>query len=122
VRKQKIVSGQRTRRRYRVRNHLRGISDRPRLTVFRSSNHVYCQLVDDNEGKTLASASTRDKELAGKVKHGGNCDAAKMVGQAIAERAKAAGITQVKFDRGRFKYHGRVAALADAARAGGLDF
>jgi large subunit ribosomal protein L18 len=90
--------------------------------VFRSSNHLYCQLIDDAEGRTIVSASTRDKELASQIKYGGNCEAAKKVGEAIAERAKAAGVTAVKFDRGRFKYHGRVAVFAEAARAGGLEF
>ncbi|MEZ6095491.1 MAG: 50S ribosomal protein L18 [Pirellulaceae bacterium] len=117
-----MVSGQRSRRRYRVRNHLRGVSERPRLSVYRTSSHFYCQIIDDLAGKTLASASTRDKDLRDKVKNGGNCDAAKLIGQAIAEKAKSAGITEVKFDRGRFKYHGRVAAMADAAREAGLEF
>ncbi|MBX3419615.1 MAG: 50S ribosomal protein L18 [Pirellulaceae bacterium] len=122
MRKQKIVNKQRWRRGNRVRNHLQAISERPRLSVFRSSSHVYCQLIDDNEGKTLVSVSTRDKDIRDKVKHGGNCEAAKLVGTLIAERAKAAGITQVKFDRGRYKYHGRVAELATAAREAGLEF
>jgi large subunit ribosomal protein L18 len=122
VRKQKIVNNQRWRRGFRVRNHLRDVSDRPRLSIFRSSAHVYCQLIDDTIGKTIVSVSTRDKEVRSKIKNGGNCEAAKMVGQMIAEKAKAAGITQVKFDRGRYKYHGRVAELAAAAREAGLEF
>ncbi len=122
MRKQKLVNQQRWRRNNRVRNHLRAVSDRPRLSIFRSSSHVYCQLIDDVQGKTLVSASTRDKDVRGKIKHGGNCEAAKLIGQLIAEKAKAAGITQVKFDRGRFKYHGRVAQLAAAAREAGLEF
>ena len=122
MRKQKIVNNQRLRRGFRVRNHLRDVSDRPRLSIFRSSAHVYCQLIDDNIGKTIVSVSTRDKEVRSKIKNGGNCEAAKMVGQMIAEKAKAAGITQVKFDRGRYKYHGRVAELASAAREAGLEF
>ncbi|MEQ1902956.1 MAG: 50S ribosomal protein L18 [Pirellulaceae bacterium] len=122
MRKQKIVNNQRWRRGFRVRNHLRDVSDRPRLSIFRSSAHVYCQLIDDTIGKTIVSVSTRDKEVRSKIKNGGNCEAAKMVGQMIAEKAKAAGITQVKFDRGRYKYHGRVAELAAAAREAGLEF
>ncbi len=122
MRKQKIVNNQRWRRGFRVRNHLRDVSDRPRLSIFRSSAHVYCQLIDDTIGKTIVSVSTRDKEVRSKIKNGGNVEAAKMVGQMIAEKAKAAGITQVKFDRGRYKYHGRVAELAAAAREAGLEF
>ena len=92
------------------------------MCVFRSSTHVGCQLIDDITGVTLVSASTRDKELRDQVKYGGNCDAAKIVGQKVAEKALAAGIKAVRFDRGGYKYHGRVAALADAARAAGLSF
>jgi large subunit ribosomal protein L18 len=119
---QKTLNVQRRRRTYRVRNHLRATSDRPRLCVFRSLKHISCQVIDDSTGKTLCSASTLDKELRQQIKYGGNKTAAEAVGQAIAERAKAAGITEVKFDRGHFRYHGRVAALADAARKGGLTF
>lgn len=122
MRQQKTLNKQRWRRTNRVRKTLRGDAARPRLTVHRSNKHIYCQLIDDEAGKTLASASTRDKDIAGKVTYGGNCAAAKIVGETIAERAKAAGVTQVKFDRGSFKYHGRLAELATAARAGGLDF
>ncbi len=122
MRQQKLLNKQRWRRTNRVRKGIRGDSTRPRLTVHRSNKHIYCQVIDDEAGKTLASASTRDKDLAGKVKYGGNCEAAKIVGEAIAERAKAAGVTQIKFDRGSFKFHGRLAELANAARAGGLDF
>jgi len=122
VRKQKIVNKQRWRRKNRVRKKLRGDAACPRLSVNRSNKHLYCQLIDDEAGKTLASASTRDKEIAGQIKYGGNCDAAKIIGAAIAERAKAAGITQVIFDRGEYKFHGRVAELANAAREGGLQF
>jgi large subunit ribosomal protein L18 len=113
---------QRIRRRQRVRKPLRGTAERPRLSVFRSHKHVGCQVIDDAHGKTLASASTRDKELRGQVKYGGNKTAAEAVGKAIAERAKAAGVEKVVFDRGSYKYHGRVAALADAARKAGLSF
>ena len=119
---QKALNIQRWRRKNRVRKKLRGSADFPRLSVHRSNKHLYCQLIDDDHGKTLASASTRDKELAPKIKYGGNCDAAKVVGQAIAEKAKAAGVTKIKLDRGSYKYHGRVAELADAAREAGLKF
>jgi large subunit ribosomal protein L18 len=122
VRKQKILKGQRWRRTNRIRNHLRSVSERPRLSVFRSSSHTYCQIIDDLSGKTLASASTRDKDIRAALKNGGNCEAAKLIGKSIAERAKAVGVTAVQFDRGPFKYHGRVAALADAARESGLEF
>ena len=91
------------------------------MSVFRSLKHISVQIVDDESGKTLASAGTQDKALKGEVGYGGNCTAAAVVGQAIAERALAAGIKQVAFDRREYKYHGRVAALADAARDAGLD-
>jgi large subunit ribosomal protein L18 len=120
--KQKLLNTQRQRRTYRVRNHLRTTSERPRLSVFRSLKHISCQLIDDATGRTLCSASTLDKGLRGDIKYGGNRTAAEAVGKAIAERAQAAGITQIKFDRGHFRYHGRVAALAEAARQGGLEF
>jgi large subunit ribosomal protein L18 len=113
---------QRQRRRYRVRRHIRGTSDRPRLTVFRTSKHIYAQIIDDSAGRTLVSASTMDKKLRESVGFGGNQAAAAAVGQEVAARAKAAGISQVCFDRGSFRYHGRVAALANAAREAGLDF
>ena len=122
MRQQKLLNKQRWRRTNRVRKGIRGDAARPRLSVHRSNKHIYCQVIDDEAGKTLASASTRDKDLASKVKYGGNCQAAKIVGEAIAERAKAAGVTQIKFDRGSFKFHGRLAELANAARAGGLEF
>ena len=122
MKQQKIANKQKWRRANRVRKTVRGDAARPRLSVHRSNKHIYCQVIDDEAGKTIASASTRDKDLAGKVKYGGNCEAAKIVGEAIAERAKAAGVTQIKFDRGSFKFHGRLAELANAARAGGLDF
>lgn len=120
--KQKVLNTQRTRRTHRVRNHLRSSSERPRLSVHRSLKHISVQLIDDTTGRTLCSASTLDKELRGQVGYGGNKTAAEAVGKAIAERAKAAGVTKVKFDRGHFRYHGRVAALAEAARQGGLEF
>ena len=112
----------RTRRAFRVRKHIRGTAERPRLTVHRSHKHTYVQVIDDVSGRTLASASTVDKDLRGDVKYGGNKSAAELIGKAIAERAKAAGVTKVCFDRGPSQHHGRVAALADAARQGGLEF
>lgn len=118
----RAIVRQRKRRSFRVRKHIRGTAERPRLSVSRSHRHISVQVINDLTGTTLASASTLDKGLAGKAAYGGNAEAAKLVGAAIAERAKAAGVTMVCFDRGPFKYHGRVAALADAARAGGLDF
>ena len=118
----KQINVQRWRRKNRVRKKLRGTADQPRLSVHRSNKHVYCQLIDDVAGKTLASASTRDSNLREQVGQGGNCDAANAIGKAIAERGKAAGVTRIVFDRGRFKYHGRLAELASAAREGGLEF
>ena len=103
----------------RIRKKLQGTAERPRLNVYRSLNHIYVQVVDDLNGKTLVSASTAESE--GK-KSGGNVAAAKEIGKAIAERAKAKGITKVVFDRGGYIYHGRVKALADAAREAGLEF
>jgi large subunit ribosomal protein L18 len=99
-----------------------GSSEKPRLTVYRSLNHIYAQIIDDADGRTLVSASSCDPGLKDKLKSGGNIEAAKMVGQAIAERAKAIPIELVVFDRGGRLYHGRVKALADAARSGGLKF
>lgn len=118
--KQKLLTQRRTRRRFHVRNKLRGNSDRPRLTVYRSHRHVIAQVIDDSTGRTLASASTHDTSLRDQISYGGNKDAAALVGKAIAERALAAGVSVVSFDRGHYKYHGRVAALADAAREAGL--
>jgi large subunit ribosomal protein L18 len=92
------------------------------LSVFRSHKHIYAQLIDDLAGRTIASASTADKDIAGELNYGGNKTAAAAIGKAIAERGKAAGVTKAAFDRGHFQYHGRVAALADAAREAGLDF
>ncbi len=113
---------QRERRVFRVRKRLRGSAERPRLSVFRSNKHIYCQVINDDDGKTLCSASTRDKGLAEKIGYGGNAEAAKVIGQAIAEKAAAAGITKITFDRGPYKFHGRIAELATAAREAGLDF
>jgi large subunit ribosomal protein L18 len=106
----------------RIRARLRGRAQVPRLNVFRSLNHIYAQVVDDAFGHTLMAVSSRDKEVRKSVKNGGNVAAAKVVGQVLAERAKAAGISQLVFDRGGYAYHGRVKALAEAARAGGLKF
>ena len=122
MKQQKVVNKQRWRRTNRVRKKLRGDAECPRLSVRRSNKHLYCQLIDDEAGKTIASASTRDKNLADQIGYGGNCDAAKIIGQAIAERAKEAGVTKARFDRGCYKFHGRVAELANAAREGGLEF
>jgi large subunit ribosomal protein L18 len=103
----------------RIRRKLRGTAERPRLAVFRSVAHIYAQVIDDGEGKTLVSASSVDK--AAKT-NGGNLAAAKTIGKLVAERAKEKGIKKVVFDRGGYLYHGRVKALADAARAAGLEF
>ena len=112
----------RTRRHTRVREKIRGSAARPRLAVFRSLTHIYAQLVDDDTGRTVVAADSRSKEFRTGQPRGGNVAAAKAVGELLAQRAKAAGVTQVVFDRGGYKYHGRVKALADAARAGGLVF
>ena len=111
---QKLKTVRRQRKRFRVRKKVQGTAERPRLSVFRSVKHIYAQLIDDLNGKTLASASTMAMEGAGKA--GGNVKGAAEVGTKLAEAAKAA------FDRGHYKYHGRVKALADAARAGGIQF
>lgn len=112
--------GRRARRRIHIRKSISGTTARPRLSIFKSLNHMYAQVIDDLEGKTLAAASTAEKAL--KADKTGNALAAAKVGEAIAERAKKAGVEAVVFDRGGFKYHGRVKALADAARKGGLKF
>jgi large subunit ribosomal protein L18 len=103
----------------RIRKKVRGTSERPRLAVYRSLNHIYAQVIDDDNGKTLASASTTEKDLG--VKSGGNVEAAKTVGKTIAERALTAGVSNVVFDRGGYVYHGRVKALLDATREAGLN-
>ena len=118
----RTILRQRLRRRHRVRRNLRGTTERPRLAVFRTHKHIYAQIIDDSAGRTVASASSMDKQLRTAVGFGGNKQAAEAIGRAVAERAKAAGVTKVCFDRGEFRYHGRVAALADAARAAGLEF
>ena len=110
--------------RRRVRQTVRGISERPRLAVFKSARHIYAQVIDDGSGSTLAHASSLDPDLrkAAAKKSGVSKDAAGKVGVLVAERAKKAGVTKVVFDRGGYRYHGRVKALADAARQGGLEF
>ncbi|MBN9026143.1 MULTISPECIES: 50S ribosomal protein L18 [Kaistia] len=114
---------QQERRAARVRRALRKVANgRPRLSVYRSSEHIYAQVIDDAEGRTLAAASTLEKDLRGSLKTGADKAAAEAVGKLVAERAKAAGVTQVIFDRGGYLFHGRVKALADGAREGGLDF
>lgn len=118
----KILNASRSRRQFRVRNHIKRVSTRPRLSVFRSRANIYAQVIDDETGKTLASASSMEKDFKSKMKYGGNKDAAKLVGKAVAERAVAAGVKEVAFDRGDYKYHGRVAAVAEGAREGGLSF
>jgi large subunit ribosomal protein L18 len=113
---------QRRRVHARVRMKVSGTPDRPRLCIYRSAEHIYTQVIDDRSGRTLVSASSVDKETKKKVKGGGNIASAKAIGKTIADRAKAAGISKVVFDRGGYKYHGRVKALADAAREAGLQF
>lgn len=112
----------RQRKHTRVRKKILGTAERPRLNVFRSLNNIYVQVIDDKTGNTLVSASTIDEALKNKVKFGGNIAAAKEVGTLIAKRAQEAGISAVVFDRGGYIYHGRIQAIADAAREGGLVF
>ncbi|GGA04637.1 MULTISPECIES: 50S ribosomal protein L18 [Paenibacillus] len=112
----------RLKRHLRVRKKIEGTTVRPRLNIFRSSKHMYAQLIDDTTGVTIASASTQDKDLKSDIGNGGNVEAARKVGALIAERAKAKGFDKVVFDRGGYLYHGRVQALADAAREAGLEF
>ncbi len=112
----------RNRRHARVRKNVHGTPERPRLNVFRSLSEIYAQVIDDEAGRTLASASTIDHDLRAKMKSLKKSEQARLVGQAVAERAKALGIQQVVFDRGGYRYQGRVKALADAAREGGLEF
>ncbi|MBM4113058.1 MAG: 50S ribosomal protein L18 [Phycisphaerae bacterium] len=117
---QSIRIQRRARRKKGLRQRIRGTPARPRLSVFRSLKHIYAQVIDDLSGRTLASASSRDG--AASTKAGGNVDAAKIVGRSVAERATKAGVKAVVFDRNGYRYHGRVKALADAAREGGLSF
>ena len=119
---QKAKHRRQLRRRKHVRRNLMGTAERPRLTVFRSSKHIYAQLIDDLTGVTLATASSRTKDVRASMAYGGNVKAAVVVGKKLAEEAKSKGITKAAFDRGHYRYHGRVKALADAAREGGLSF
>lgn len=112
----------RIRRHRRVRAKISGTSVRPRLNVYRSLGHIYAQVIDDTVGHTLVSASTVDRELRAQVEGKGKTEAAKLVGELVAKRAQEVGVKQVVFDRGGFKYHGRIKALADAAREAGLKF
>ncbi len=116
----KSIRKLRQRRKWRVRKRLKGTAQQPRLSVHRTLKHIYAQVIDDTTGRTLVGASSQDKDLG--LQQGGNCDAAAAVGKCVSERAQAAGVEQVCFDRGALKYHGRVAALADAAREAGLKF
>ena len=116
---QKAKNQRRRNRAFRVRKRIQGTAERPRLTIRRSLKHIYCQVIDDATGKTIASASTMEKDLRGNS--GGNCDAATAVGKAIAERVQAAGVKAMCLDRGSCKYHGRVAALTDAVREQGIN-
>lgn len=118
----KSSNDQRIKRHYRVRNTVSGTAERPRLNVFRSSSNIYAQIIDDTAGVTLVSASTLDADVRAKISNGGNKEAAKEVGMAVAKKAIEKGIKQVVFDRGGYIYHGRVAELAAGAREGGLDF
>jgi large subunit ribosomal protein L18 len=119
---QKAKQRRQLRRRNHVRRHITGTPDRPRLSVFRSSKHIYAQLIDDLAGVTLAAATSNCPDLRTNVPYGGNVKAAVVVGKKLAEAAKVKGITKAAFDRGHYRYHGRVKALADAAREGGLQF
>lgn len=118
----KLKKVQRQRRQNRVRRKVIGSVERPRLTVFRSSKHIYAQLIDDLTGQTLASASSVSPDVRKDLAYGGNIKAAQIVGKRLAEVAKERGISKAAFDRGHYRYHGRVKALADAAREGGLQF
>ena len=118
--KNKLKAKRQWRRRMGIRKRISGTATKPRLAVYRSLNHIYAQVIDDLEGVTIASASSRDKGVS--MTASGNTDAAKAVGKAVAEKAKAKGIDAVVFDRGGFRFHGRVKALADGAREGGLSF
>jgi large subunit ribosomal protein L18 len=120
--KQKEKKRKRTIRHRRVRKDVSGSGDRPRLSVYKSLKNTYCQLIDDAEGRTLLAMSTLSKELKGAGGYGGNVKASAALGEAVAKAAVAKGIKKVAFDRGGFKYHGRIKALADAARKAGLEF
>ena len=112
----------RTRRHLRIRRKVVGTAERPRLSVYRSLKHIYCQIINDIEGRTLVAASTQSPDLRSQIKYGGNVAAAEIVGKKIAEEAKNKGITKVVFDKGGYKYHGRIKALAEAARKYNLSF
>jgi large subunit ribosomal protein L18 len=118
MQRNKVKDVRRARRKIGIRKRLTGSAERPRLTIYRSLSHIYAQIIDDTQGKTLVSANT----VQAKIAKSGNIAAAKEVGKALAERAKAAGLDKVAFDRNGFRYHGRVKALADAAREAGLQF
>lgn len=118
----KLKSKRSWRRKMRVRGNLFGTADRPRLSIYRSHKNIYVQLINDLDGKTICSASTKLAEVSEKVAHGGNVKAAELVGTVIAKRATEKGFKKIVFDRGSFKYHGRVKALADSARKAGLEF
>lgn len=120
--KNKYQSAQHARRKRRIRKKIFGDTERPRLTVYRSLRHIYAQVIDDMSGNTLVAASTLSEETAKDVKQTGNVEAATKIGDAVAKKALAVGIRRVRFDRNGFRYHGRIKALAEAARKGGLAF
>lgn len=122
MRLEKRIKRQRQNRDWRVGNRVRGSSERPRLTVFRSNKYIYAQIIDDQGGRTLVAASSQQADVCPKGANGGNAAAAALVGKTLATRALERGIKKVAFDRGSYRYHGRIAALAKAAREGGLDF
>jgi large subunit ribosomal protein L18 len=122
VNQRKVVQARRLRRQRHVRKRLFGTPERPRLAVFRSSKHIYAQVINDTEGKTLVAASSVEPDVRSQQAYGGNKVAAAIVGRVVAERAKKAGVDKICFDRRSYKYHGRVQALAEAARAAGLQF
>ena len=122
MRASKAKQLRRSRRKRGIRKSVYGTREQPRFTVFRSLQHIYAQIIDDDQGVTLCEASTKSKELQTKVQHGGNVAAAQIVGASLAERARAKGIEKVRFDRNGYRFHGRVKGLANAAREGGLLF
>jgi large subunit ribosomal protein L18 len=120
--RQKLEALQRNKRHLRVRVKIKGSSERPRLSVFRSHRNIFAQIIDDNEKKTLFSLSTQDKEIKQKIARGGNIKAAEFLGELLAKKAKEKGVTKVAFDRSAYPYHGRIKAFAESARKGGLQF